>query len=51
MPNTRREFLTQIALAGGYGAAFATMEALGLLPVTASEASVVDLPVDAGKGV
>jgi monoamine oxidase len=51
MANTRREFLTRVARAGGYGAAFATMEALGLLPIPPSEASVIDLPADAGKGV
>src|ERR1051326_1068500 len=51
MSNTRREFLTRVGRAGGYGAAFATMEALGLLPAPASEAFVVDLPADAGKGV
>jgi monoamine oxidase len=51
MPLTRRQFLTRVAQAGGYSATFATMQSLGLLPQTASAASVVDLPIDAGKGV
>src|SRR5206468_11823113 len=51
MKTTRREFLTRVARAGGYGATFAAMQSLGLLPVPPSEASVVDLPADAGKGV
>jgi monoamine oxidase len=37
--------------AGGFSAAFATMQSLGLMPMAASAASVPDLPADAGKGV
>jgi len=48
---TRRDFLTAIGLAGGYGATFTAMQTLGLLPSVASAASVVDLPLSAGKGV
>src|SRR5690349_2321523 len=51
MTNTRRDFLTRLAHAGGYSAAFVTMQHLGLLPALASEASTVDLPPDAGKGI
>jgi len=51
MPLTRRQFLMRVAKAGGYGATFATMQALGLLPVAASAASTVDLPLNAGKGL
>ena len=51
MANTRRDFLTKLGLAGGYGATFTAMQSLGLLPSVASAASVVDLPVNAGKGV
>jgi monoamine oxidase len=51
MANTRRDFLTKLGLAGGYGATFTAMQSLGLLPSTASAASVVDLPANAGKGV
>lgn len=51
MPLTRRQFLTRVARAGGYGATFATMQSLGLLPAAAAAASAVNLPVDAGKGM
>ena len=51
MASTRRDFLTRVGEAGGYGAAFATMQSLGLVPPAASAASVVDLPAGAGKGV
>ena len=37
--------------AGGFGAAFVTMQTLGLMPVAASDSSTPDLPSDAGKGV
>jgi monoamine oxidase len=50
MSLTRRQFLTRVAQAGGYGATFATMQLLGLLPPPAS-ASIVDLPANSGKGV
>jgi monoamine oxidase len=51
MANTRRDFLTKVGLAGGYGATFTAMQTLGLLPAVGSAASVVDLPVSSGKGV
>jgi monoamine oxidase len=47
---SRRGFLTRVGLAGGYGATFATMNALGLLPGAARAASQVRLPPDSGKG-
>src|SRR5262245_7626177 len=50
MPLTRREFLVRVARAGGYGATFATMQSLGLLPA-ATAASTLDLGRDTGKGV
>src|SRR5437879_6955069 len=37
--------------AGGFSAAFVTMQSLGLMPVAASAASTPDLPADVGKGV
>jgi monoamine oxidase len=49
MTNSRRDFLTRVGQAGGFGAAFATMHSLGLAPM--AMASAVDLPPDAGKGV
>ncbi len=49
MSLTRRAFIERMAQIGGYSAAFATMQALGLLP--AAEASVLpQLPSDFGKG-
>ena len=51
MPLTRREFIVRVAQTGGYSAAFATMQSLGLLPATAAAASALDLPRNAGKGV
>jgi monoamine oxidase len=40
----------RVGQAGGYGAAFATMNALGLLPRPAN-AAPIDLPKDAGRGL
>jgi monoamine oxidase len=51
MSVTRRNFLLRVGQAGGYSAAFATMNALGLLPDVEAEATEVDLPRDAGKGI
>src|SRR5579864_1927541 len=51
MPATRRDFLMQVAEAGGYPAAFVTLQALGLIPTVASAAASLDLPPGAGKGV
>jgi monoamine oxidase len=51
MIKTRRDFLMRVGQAGGYGAAFATMQSLGLVPMLASAASELSLPADAGKGV
>ncbi len=51
MAHTRRDFLTRLGLAGGYGATFTAMQSLGLLSSVGSAASVVELPVNAGKGV
>src|SRR5256885_6530189 len=48
---TRRDFLLRIGDAGGFSAAFVTMQSLGLLPVAASSASVPDIGPEAGKGV
>jgi NADPH-dependent 2,4-dienoyl-CoA reductase/sulfur reductase-like enzyme len=50
MPGTRRDFLMRVAAAGGYPAAFLTLQSLGLMPLEAS-ASELDLPAESGKGV
>ena len=41
MQVTRRSFISHVAQAGGYGAAFSTMQALGLLPMQAIQAQAV----------
>jgi monoamine oxidase len=49
MSLTRRTFIQRMAQIGGYSAAFATMQALGLMPI--AEASLLpQLPADFGKG-
>src|SRR5215471_12713860 len=48
---TRRGFLTRLGKAGGYGATFAAMNALGLLPERGRAASQFALPPDSGKGL
>jgi monoamine oxidase len=45
---TRRNFLTQVGRAGGFGAAYLIMQSLGLLPIAASEASRLQLPAGSG---
>lgn len=48
MALTRRQFLSRVGKAGGYGAAFTLMQSLGLLPIPEMNAQVVK-PRD-GKG-
>ncbi len=50
MPMTRRDLINRIGLAGGFGAAFVTMQGLGLIS-TATAAVPLDLPAGAGKGI
>jgi monoamine oxidase len=47
---TRRDFLTQVGRAGGFGATYLIMQSLGLLPVPPSEASELHLPQGSGTG-
>ena len=47
---TRRNFLTQVGRAGGFGATYFIMQSLGLMPVPPTEASTLRLPEDSGKG-
>src|SRR5260370_31278408 len=49
MSLTRRVFLHRIAQLGGYSAAFASMQALGLLPAV-GQSPLPQLPADFGKG-
>jgi monoamine oxidase len=46
---TRRQLITGVARAGGYGAAFATMHAMGLLAPAVRGDQAFDIPPDAGK--
>src|SRR5579862_1492169 len=47
---TRRNFLTQVGRAGGFGATYFLMQSLGLLPAPAAGASMVRLPENSGEG-
>jgi monoamine oxidase len=46
---TRRDFINRIAKVGGYSAAFASMQALGLIPAV-GQSPLPQLPADFGKG-
>lgn len=52
---SRRDFLMRVGQAGGYSAAFTTMQAMGLMPATAAMAEPAGTPIVAaagsGKGV
>src|SRR5260370_1821119 len=47
---TRRAFLTQVGQAGGFGAAYVMMQALGLLPLPEAAASKVRRAEGSGQG-
>jgi monoamine oxidase len=47
---TRRDFLTRVGQAGGYSAAFLTMQGLGLLEASAASAVSISAPAGSGKG-
>ena len=49
MSVTRRSFIARVAQTGGYGAAFSTMQALGLF-AQPEASSLGSLPKDLGKG-
>ncbi len=51
MANTRRDFIRRAGHAGGFGAAFATMQSLGLLQSVGLAASTPDLAPESGKGI
>ncbi len=48
---TRRDFLMRVGQAGGYSAAFATMQTLGLLPMKGAHAEPIRAAAGQGKGV
>ena len=51
MAISRREFLMRVGQAGGYSAAFATMQALGLMPMRGSQVEPIRAEAGVGKGV
>jgi len=50
MSVTRRDFLTRVGQLSGYGATFATMQALGLMPMKAENPAYVRAEQGSGKG-
>jgi monoamine oxidase len=48
---SRRDFLMRVGQAGGYSAAFATMQSLGLMPMKAEAAQPIEAAPGTGKGV
>jgi monoamine oxidase len=51
MALTRRDFLMRTGIAGGFSAAFLIMQAMGLMPIAPSLASVIKADPSTGKGV
>src|SRR5271155_2323936 len=51
MIKTRRDFLMRVGQAGGYSAAFATMQSLGLMPMKGEQVQPIQAAADSGKGV
>ncbi len=47
---SRRDFITRVGQAGGYGAAFATMQSLGMLPMKGAHAEPIRAEAGSGKG-
>ncbi len=48
---SRRDFLMRVGQAGGYTAAFATMQSLGLIPMKGVAAEPIRAEAGIGKGV
>src|ERR1700737_1676554 len=48
---SRRNFLTRIGQVGGYSAAFATMQSLGLMPMKGEQVAPIQAAAGSGKGV
>ncbi len=48
---SRRDFLMRVGQAGGYSAAFATMQALGLMPMKGAAAEAIHAEPGTGNGV
>jgi monoamine oxidase len=48
---SRRDFLLRVGQVGGFGAAFATMQSLGLMPITGAMAEPIAAAAGVGSGV
>ena len=48
---SRRDFLTRVGQAGGYAAAFATMQSLGMMPMKGEQVTPIAAAPGVGKGV
>ena len=48
---SRRDFLMRVGQAGGYSAAFVTMQSLGLMPMKAEAPLPIEAAPGSGKGV
>ncbi|QHN04346.1 FAD-dependent oxidoreductase [Granulicella sp. WH15] len=51
MAVSRREFITRVGQAGGFSAAFLTMQTLGMLPAKAEMVAPIEAAPGSGKGV
>src|SRR5882762_11596147 len=48
---SRRNFLMRVGQVGGYSAAFATMQSLGLMPMKGEQVAPIQAVAGSGKGV
>src|ERR1700722_13301309 len=48
---SRRDFLMRVGQVGGFGAAFATMQSLGLMPMKGEQAAPIQAAAVSGNGV
>ena len=48
---TRRDFLSRVGQAGGYGATFAMMQSLGIMPMKGEQAEAIQAEPGVGKGI
>ena len=48
---SRRDFLMRVGQVGGYSAAFATMQSLGLMPMKGEQVAPIQAAAGSGKGV
>jgi monoamine oxidase len=51
MSVSRRDFLMRVGQVGGFGAAFATMQSLGLMPMEGEQVAPIQAASGSGKGV